>query len=252
MNFSHGLLAMMLIGMAGVASAQDTTADSGRFVYREVTVGSTAHRYAIWLPPGHASQPSWPAIVFLHGSGECGTDGVNQTHVGLPAWLVKQPERWPFVVVMPQKPVEEQEWEEREDLVRATLAASIREFGVDPRRVALTGMSQGGHGAWYLGARDSSRWRALVAVCGYGRARTVAKRVLTLPVWAFHGLKDDLVDPNDARTIIAELRRLRTARGLDPEGARLTLFPDANHNSWDPAYSEAGLASWLIEQTQPR
>jgi len=252
-NLSHWLLTALLLGMTGVAHAQGSaTPDSGRFVFREVKVGAVSHKFAVWLPPGHAAQKSWPAIVFLHGSGECGTDGVNQTHVGLPAWLVKQPERWPFVVVLPQKPVEEQEWEEREDIVRATLEASIKEFGVDPKRVALTGMSQGGHGAWYLGARDSARWRALAPVCGYGRARTVGKRVAGLPVWAFHGLKDDVVNPQDARDIVAEIKRVRSARGLDPEGARLTLYPEANHNSWDSAYSEAGLPSWLIEQTRAR
>lgn len=253
MNLSHLLLAALLLGMTSTAHAQGTpAADSGRFVFREVKLGKATHRYAVWLPPGHAAQKHWPALVFLHGSGECGTDGVNQTHVGLPAWLVKQPERWPFVVVLPQKPVEEQEWEEQEALVRATLEASTKEFGIDPERVALTGMSQGGHGAWYLGARDSARWRALVPVCGYGRARTVAKRVAGLPVWAFHGLKDDVVNPQDARDIVAEIQRVRRARGLDPEGAKLTLYPDANHNSWDSAYSEAELATWLIEQTRPR
>lgn len=244
---------VLLIGLAGPASAQVTAAaDTGRLVFREVRIGNTSHRYAVWLPPGHAGQRSWPALVFLHGSGECGTDGEKQTHVGLPVWLAKSPERWPFVVVMPQKPLEEQEWEEREDLVRATLEASEKEFGIDPSRVALTGMSQGGHGAWYLGARDSARWRALAPVCGYGRARTVAKRVAGLPVWAFQGLKDDVVDPREVQAIIAEVRRVRAARGLDPEGAKLTLYPEANHNSWDPAYSEAALPAWLIEQTQPR
>ncbi len=253
MNLSHLLLATLVLGMTGIAHAEGAAApDSGHLVFREVRVGHTAHRYAVWLPPGHAAQKHWPALVFLHGSGECGTDGEKQTHVGLPTWLAANPERWPFVVVMPQKPVEEQEWEEREDLVHATLAASIKEFGIDPTRVALTGMSQGGHGAWYLGARDSAHWRALVPVCGYGRARTVAKRVATLPVWAFHGLKDDVVNPQEARDIVAEIKRVRAEHGLDPEGVKLTLFPDANHNSWDPAYSTPELASWLIEHTQPR
>jgi predicted peptidase len=103
-----------------------------------------------------------------------------------------------------------------------------------------------------VAARDSSRWRAVVPVCGYGRARTVASRVLTLPVWAFHGLRDDVVDPQDSRLIIAELQRLRSARGLDPAQARLTLYPEANHNSWDPAYGEPELARWLIERTRAR
>lgn len=67
--------------------------------------------------------------------------------------LIERPGRWPFVVVFPQKPLDYEEWEEREPLVLGVLDQARREFRFDPRRVALAGMSQGGHGVWMLGAR---------------------------------------------------------------------------------------------------
>ena len=75
---------------------------------------------------------------------------------------------------------------------------------------------------------------------------------MTLPVWAFHGLRDDLVDPNDTRRIVAGLREQRTAHGLDPGEVHMTLFPDANHDSWDPAFASDSLNAWLKERLEAK
>lgn len=227
--------------------------DSGRFVRHTVRVGGVPHDYAAWLPPGHSAHGDWPAILFLHGSGECGTDNRRQTDVGLGPALQAHPERWPFVVVFPQKPLEDEDWEEREDLVFAVLADAVRREGIDRGRVALAGMSQGGHGAWTIGARHPERWRCLVPVCGYGRALNVQRRAMRLPVWAFHGLRDDVVNPDDTRRIVAGLREQRRLNGLDPDEVRMTLFPEANHDSWDPAFASDSLTTWLVERlAKPR
>jgi predicted peptidase len=250
--------ALVTLLAAGASSACATPADSKvaatPFLVREVEVHGSRHRFAVWVPPDWSSDQVWPGIVFLHGSGEFGDDGLKPTAVGLGPVLLAHPERWPCVVVFPQKPIEDEEWEEREDLVLAELAAARAEFRIDPDRIALTGMSQGGHGTWMLGARHADLWSCLAPVCGYGRARTVARRVSTLPVWAFHGMLDDVVDPQETRRIVDAIRAERTKRGLDPEGAsgvRLTLYPDANHNSWDAAYSEADLPAWLLAHRRP-
>ena len=156
------------------------------------------------------------------------------------------------MVVFPQMAREDLVWEEREDLVFAVLARASREFALDEKRVALAGMSQGGHGAWTIAAHQPGRFRALVPVCGYGRARTVAPRVANLPIWAFHGLRDDVVDPNDTRQIVEWIRDLRRSAGLDTTSVRMTLYPDANHNAWDPAFAEEELPCWLAVQLAKR
>ena len=246
---SFALLAIgsALLGMTAAAGGASDP-DTGRFVYHDLQVGAETHRYATWLPPGHASRRDWPAIVFLHGSGECGTDGERPTHVGFGPALLANPKRWPFVVVFPQKPIEDEEWEEREPLVLATLDDAVKRWGIDPKHVALAGMSQGGHGTWFIGARHPERWACLVPICGYGRARSIQRRAMRLPVWAFHGLRDDVVDPGDTRRIVAGLRFERGAHGLDPEAVHMTLFPEANHDAWDPAFAHDSLNVWLKER----
>jgi predicted peptidase len=205
--------------------------------------------YAVWLPPGYDRARAWPCIVFMNGSGECGTDGLKQTWQGLGPELIAHPERWPFVAVLPQKPDADEEWEEREDLVFAALKAVQRSFAIDPERIALTGISQGGHGAWMIGARHPDRWSCLVPVCGYGRARTVG-RAWKLPVWAFQGLKDDVVDPREPQAIVAELARRKQVAGL-PE-PRMTLYSDLGHGCWATAYADSTLPAWMLEQRRRR
>jgi len=245
--FTPLVLLPLFVAALVPASASASGPDArGRFEHRDVAVRGVTHRFAVWLPPDYAKDGAKrPAILFLHGSGESGTDGEKPTHVGLGPVLEAHPERWPFIIVFPQKPTDTEEWWEREDLAFAALSDAAEAYGIDTSRVALVGMSQGGHGTWMIGARHPDRWRCLVPVCGYGRARTVAPRILELPVWCFQGLKDDIVMPHETREIVRWLHDLRRSAGLDTSEVRATFYPEANHNAWDPAFAEPELPVWI-------
>src|SRR5690606_13971787 len=141
------------------------------------------------------------------------------------------------------------EWNQFADIALAQLDAASREFGGDPDRTYLTGLSMGGYGTWDYALRDPQRFAALVPVCGglvhparpsmavAGLAdaadpyAVAAQRLRDVPTWIFHGAKDDAVPVEFSRRMDAALK---TASARD---ARYTEFPDANHNSWDPAYA---------------
>jgi predicted peptidase len=236
-------LALCLSGMTADSRATEPAASP--FQVRHLRVKGDSMAYAVWLPPGYDRARAWPCIVFLNGSGECGTDGLKQTWQGLGPALLAHPERWPFVAVMPQKPSADEEWEEREDLVFGALKVVQKSFHIDPERIVLTGISQGGHGTWMIGARHPNRWSCLAPVCGYGRASTVS-RAWRLPVWAFQGLRDDVVDPREPQAIVAELaRRAKAAGTAEP---RLTLYPDLGHGCWAAAFGDSTLPAWMLEQ----
>lgn len=241
---------VVAIAMLVPGSTAATPVETGRFVLEVIRQEGESRAYAVWLPPGFESRSEWPAIVFLHGSGECGTDATSPTRVGIGPALQAHPERWPFVVVFPQKPSPDEEWEERESLVLAILERARRQFRVDPRRTSLVGISQGGHGTWVIGARRPDLWASLVPVCGYGNSRRIATRVARVPLWAFHGLRDGTVNPADTRAIVAGVRDARSRLGIAPEGARLTLYPQADHNSWDSAFAEPELPRWILRQSK--
>lgn len=214
------------------------------FVERTLVVAGTEHRYAVYVPPGYvASRPS-PLLMFLNGMGECGTDGKKQLTVGLAPAIEKQPQRWPFVVVLPQKPDKQSQWIDHEALVMGALAATEKEFAIDARRRFLTGLSQGGAGTWAIGSRHADVWAAIAPVCGYGTPAAVAPGLAKMPIWAFHGIDDKAVSVQQSKDLCAAVE----GAGGSPI---LTLYPNTPHNSWDKAYRESGLAEWfgmVVEQ----
>lgn len=213
------------------------------FLDREATVDGTEYKYAIYVPRGveKFSGGVRPLVVFLHGSGECGTDGSKQLAVGLAPAIMLEPERWNCIAIFPQKPTQKAQWEDHDAAVMAMVAAAQREYPIDPNRMYLTGLSQGGHGSWEIGAAHPEMWAAVAPLCGYGDPASIAARWKSTPVWAFHGLKDNVVPPAQTEAIVQTL----TAAG---HAAKYTAYPDENHNCWDKAYRSPDLARWLFAQ----
>lgn len=208
------------------------------FQARSITLDGREHRYAVYLPPNYDPKQRWPLLVFLNGKGECGTDGAKHLRVGLAPAIRAEPERWPFVVVLPQKPRSETWWTDHEDLVMAATAAAETEFSIDPKQRFLTGLSQGGHGAWAIGAKHPHLWAAIAPVCGFRIGELPVTALRNTPVWAFHGMADPIVAAQQSQRLVAELKEA----GGNP---LLTLYDGVGHNSWDLAYRHSGLAEWL-------
>ncbi|MCC6320371.1 MAG: prolyl oligopeptidase family serine peptidase [Phycisphaerales bacterium] len=228
---------------------------------RTVAAERRDNRYAVYVPPNLDLGAPAPAIVFLHGAGECGADGLRQLTVGLlPAALGNDAVWGQFIIILPQKPRVEDSWSRHEELVLACLDATTRECGIDPARVYLTGLSQGGAGTWAIAADHPELFAAIAPVCGFvgnprkppseddaaARSRIAASLAAAkMPVWAFHGEKDDVVRPEQMRELIGAL----TTAGWTGD-VRATYYAEANHNSWDKAYRDDGpaLAKWFLSR----
>ncbi len=231
----------------------------GSFRDETLMVGDREYRYALWVPSG-IEMPS-AGLVFLHGLGECGTDGRKQVTVGIGPALERDPDRWPFVVVLPQKPEFVDAWEDHAGAVLAMLDAAIEAGLIDAKRVAITGLSQGGHGTIAIGAAHRERFRAAVPVCGYvapvwgpGGVRSwtqaddpaltrYASVLAEMPMWVVHGARDQVVPMRESELLVEVL----IGAGSTP---RFTVLPEANHNAWDATYGDAEIAAWLVEMTR--
>jgi predicted peptidase len=209
------------------------------------------------LPEDYGLDPArrWPLIFFLHGSAFRGDDVHAIATHGLLRLLnggelsaadeqAAAMVAANFVVLAPQCPTFEV-WED------ATLLAVLEEvtpdYALDLERVHLTGLSMGGFGAWSLGMRHARRFATLVPVCGGGRVADVTAAMHAdrtaleeLGVWAFHGMKDTVVPAEESQRMIDVLR----AAGV--RDARLTLYPEANHDSWTATYANLELYAWML------
>src|SRR3970040_622111 len=138
------------------------------FLDRTVTVSGAPYRYQVYLPAGYASSTHrWPVVLFLHGAGERGSDGLLQTTVGIASAIRSAPARYPAIVVMPQVPADSLWIGAPAQLAVAALDQTLAEFRADPDRAYLTGLSMGGNGTWNLAYRFPERFAAIAPICGF-------------------------------------------------------------------------------------
>jgi predicted peptidase len=124
------------------------------------------------------------------------------------------------------------------DELNDLLQEIIRMHRVDRQRIYLTGLSMGGYGTWSLAMAYPDTFAALAPVCGGGDPGRVG-RIKHLPIWVFHGAKDDIVPFEESESMVKALRRA----GND---VRFTVYPDARHDSWTETYNNPRLYEWFL------
>jgi acetyl esterase/lipase len=254
----------ILSGAVPVSAARNTTAHSFQaepaqetgFLNRRIELRGVSYRFQVYLPEEwrRDDHKQWPIILFLHGRGERGSEGMWQTQIGLPQAVRDHPERWPFVIVMPQCPLTAY-WTDPEMLAMAMAALDreTEEFHGDPQRTYLTGLSLGGYGAWELARQYPHRWAA-VAITASGIFWSYAPErwleVATLPaeyaralgrtpVWLFHGSDDNVVAPRQSELMFEAFK----ANGGH---IKLWVYLGLKHDCWTRAYDEPELPRWLL------
>jgi poly(3-hydroxybutyrate) depolymerase/prenyltransferase beta subunit len=219
----------------------DTSVEPG-FHLRTLASDKGGRKYAVSIPKGYDGETVFPVILFLHGSGERGEDGVLQTQAGIGPAVFNNMDGFPAVVVYPQAKTT---WRADSDDARAALDALdevLNTLKTDRRRVVLTGLSMGGSGTWDLAATHPERFSAVVPICGRGKTENAAKYA-SLPVWALCGDADRAETVTNMREMVLALR----AAGGE---ARLTEYREVGHNSWDRAYNDARLIDWMLSQSR--
>jgi predicted peptidase len=228
------------------------------FLDRSLTLAGERHRYQVYVPANYTPARPWPVVLFLHGAGERGADGLLQTEVGLGSAIRRHAERFPAIVVLPQARPGIAWAGPMAEMALQALDQTQEEFATDRSRVYLTGLSMGGAGTWYIAYRHPDRFAALIAICARVRpsATTVdpvvptadgepfaalAGRIRHLPIWVFHGDADKTVPVEESRGVVAALEALKVP-------VRYSELPGVGHNSWDAAYRSPETTEWLFAQ----
>ena len=232
---------MLLISIVAVGVSRGEEPAKDRLMPKsdEFTVTKTvAVRYLLYLPDGYDADEAkkWPLVVFLHGAGERGDD-LAKVKVHGPARYVAEGKSYPFILVAPQC-ADRQWWDPQ--VILEWVDRLTQSLQVDPDRVYLTGLSMGGFGTWSTAALAPDRFAAIAPVCGGGEPETAAQ-FKNLPVWAFHGGKDPVVPVNLSKDMVDAINEA----GGD---AKLTIYPDAGHDSWTETYENPEFYEWLLSQ----
>ena len=197
-------------------------------------------KYLLYLPEDYGnSRQKWPLILFLHGAGERGND-VQMVAKHGPPKLVKEGKQFPFVIVAPQCPP--WEWWPNGTQVAALdalLNDLVARYRIDRDRIYLTGLSMGGYGTWKLATEFPYRFAAIAPICGAGEPAQAAC-IKDLPAWVFHGAKDPVVPVSGATEMVEALKKC----GSD---VKLTIYPEALHDSWTETYNNPALYDWFLQ-----
>lgn len=217
-------------------------------------------KYRLIKPLNYQSGKKYPLVLFLHGAGERGDDNsITLKHAAKDFASQSLREKYPAYVVIPQCPKDrkwsEVDWSKETSSLPETASQSmqsvkellddmIENAGVDSTRVYITGLSMGGYGTWDAIARYPDYFAAAAPICGGGDPKTV-DRFKKLPIWCFHGAKDQVVKVGRSREMVDALK----AAGSE---VRYTEYPDAEHDSWTATYANPELYDWLFAQRRAR
>lgn len=197
---------------------------------------SQPYNYLLKLPDGYSENSPTSLLIFLHGAGERGDDLELVKKHGPPK-QIKEGQKFPQIVLSPQCPSDDR-WDP--DRLQATLEEIMSTYNVDPTRMYLTGLSMGGQGTWKWAGSHPSQFRAIAPICGFA-AEVNFESLKDLPIWVFHGAKDDVVAIEESDWMVQELKKV----GSD---VKYTVYPELKHDSWSITYENSEFYSWLFAQ----
>lgn len=260
------LLTIYLLALVFCAGAQmDDTTGFDQYQKQLFIQGNDTLRYRVLYPQNYNSSKPVPLLVFLHGSGERGHDNEKQLWHGGALFLKDSVRRMnPAIVIFPQCP-DDSAWSAfdrsaprgdsfylslnlsprlstPERLVKALMDSLSQHRIADKKRLYIGGLSLGGFGTYDLLTKYPDYFAAAFPICGMTNVPLYTQRAYKVPLWIFHGAKDDVVNPQPDRYLYAALK--------DKKGAHVqyTEYPEANHNSWDSTFAEPNLLPWLLAQ----
>jgi len=248
--------------------AATVRAETG-FLDRVVTIGSTPHRYQVYVPADFTSAKAWPVIVYLHGGGAQGLDALLPTVGGLANDIRARREAFPALALFPQaSPNATWSQSDMQEMVLRELDQTISEFHGDPARIYLASYSMGGVGAYRMAYRWPQKFAALIVVAGRveppstARGQVVsetdhrlypyltdkdpfaalARQIKSIPTWLFHGDADESVPVEQSRRMAAALQKVATF-------VRYTEYYRGIHQEApNRAFADTDMLAWLWQQ----
>lgn len=221
--------------------------------------------YRLLIPEGYDPSKTYPIILFLHGAGEVGNNNTTQlVNCGKAFLRDSIRKNYPAFVLVPQcakndtwanatrkvtkagkiertffekgKPTKDMQ------LLQKLLKQIIHGYSVDNRRVYVGGLSMGGMGTYEIVRRNPRLFAAAFPICG-GANVAIVPKLKHVNWWVFHGADDKTVSPEYDENMVTAMKGLNIP-------VQFSLYPNTGHNSWDKAFDETGLFSWIFSNSK--
>ena len=160
--------------------------------------------YGLFVPPAYDPDVALPLVVCLHGAGFTGDSYLERWATRLGEWSI---------LACPTTMAGTWWTRPSEELVLATIEAVRARYRIDPDRIYLTGMSNGGIGAWIIGMHHAPRFAA-VAPMASGIDDVLFPFLENLrhtSLYVIHGARDQIMPVWLSRNVTNELARLGIA-----------------------------------------
>ncbi len=224
----------------------------------------------LFVPQQALDNPTldYPLVVFFHGDGQRGFNNTSQVSVNIDDLLANAKTEG-FFIYAPQLTSAVTYWTAGNmDKVVRKLAATSRAYNVDVSRIYVTGLSQGGSGAWDLTNRYGGGTAATVSICGTNpNGGLNFTGLVNRPIWSFHAANDGEVVVKRSRDRVNGIRNADGIPGLpaltwppaytdgvyfyDFHQQRYTEFQTGGHGIWNSVYADANLYTWMLGQSRP-
>jgi len=257
MKYCTLLFSSIIISFSGLLAQKLDTYQHQKFIHKKDTL-----MYRLLLPENFNENKQYPLLIFLHGAGERGSDNEKQLVHGAKFFLkTENRSKYPAVVIFPQCPKDDfwsnversvDEDGNRTFLFRngrkptRTMALILdliktlrKEPFVDLDRIYVGGLSMGGMGTFEIVSRMPRVFSAAFPICGGGHPESAKRYAGKVAFWIFHGAKDNVVLPLYSDQMVKAIQKYGG-------NVKFTLYPEANHNSWDNAFAEPELLEWIF------
>lgn len=167
----------------------------------QVVVRDRPYRLSLSIPQSYEPTQDYALVVCLHGAGFTGEAYLDR-------WKSRLGER--YILACPTYPAGAWFTRRAEDLVLATVQLVQQRYRIDPNRIFLSGMSNGGIGAWLIGMHHAPLFAGLAPMAS-GIDDVLfpfLENLRTTPVYIIHGSQDQVMPVELSRKLAGELKNL--------------------------------------------
>jgi len=167
----------------------------------QIVVRDRPYRLSLSIPQSYEPTKDYALVVCLHGAGFTGEAYLDR-------WKSRLGEQ--YILACPTYPAGAWFTRRAEDLVLATVRTVQQRYRIDPNRIFLSGMSNGGIGAWLIGMHHAPLFAGLAPMAS-GIDDVLfpfLENLRTTPIYIIHGSQDQVMPVELSRKLAAELKHL--------------------------------------------